>query len=108
MSTQAKILEQVAIERAAQDHKWGQQNHPDGTGDSALGMASGFRQLAAQVATRHCNSAFAAGVGTWLHILNEEVAEAFAEHEPAKLRAELVQVAAVAVAWVENIDRRAA
>ena len=37
----------------------------------------------------------------------EEVAEAFEEHDPARLRSELVQVAAVAVAWVEKIDRDA-
>lgn len=42
----------------------------------------------------------------WLHILREEVAEAFAETDPVALRGELVQVAAVAVAWAEAIDRR--
>jgi hypothetical protein len=34
------------------------------------------------------------------------VAEALAEDDPTLLRAELIQVAAVAVAWVEAIDRR--
>jgi hypothetical protein len=55
-----------------------------------------------------CQSAADGGYLDWLHILREEVAEAFAESDPAKLRAELVQVAAVAVNWVEAIDRRAA
>ena len=32
--------------------------------------------------------------------------KALAEVEPAKLREELIQVAAVAVAWIEAIDRR--
>jgi hypothetical protein len=36
----------------------------------------------------------------------EEVFEALVETDPAKLRDELLQVAAVAVAWVEAIDRR--
>ncbi|MFI1165600.1 hypothetical protein ACH4UM_18790 [Streptomyces sp. NPDC020801] len=36
----------------------------------------------------------------------EEALEALAEDDPGKLRAELVQVAAVAVAWIEAIDRR--
>ena len=36
----------------------------------------------------------------------EEVAEAFAEADVRRLRAELVQCAAVAVKWVEAIDRR--
>ncbi len=43
----------------------------------------------------------------WKTILLEEVAEAFAENDPATLRRELVQVAAVAAAWIEAIDRRA-
>ena len=33
------------------------------------------------------------------------VGEAFAESDPDKLRTELIQVAAVAVAWIESIDR---
>lgn len=41
-------------------------------------------------------------------MLLEEVAEAFAESDDARLRAELVQVAAVAQAWIESIDRRSA
>jgi hypothetical protein len=39
-------------------------------------------------------------------VLNEEVAEAFAESDPAKLRAELLQVAAVCAAWIYDIDTR--
>ncbi|MEY9934267.1 hypothetical protein ABH926_008932 [Catenulispora sp. GP43] len=39
-------------------------------------------------------------------MLLEEVYEALAEVDPAALRAELVQVAAVAAAWVEDIDSR--
>jgi hypothetical protein len=46
------------------------------------------------------------GVCTWRDILLEEVAEAFAEDDPGRLRAELIQVAAVATQWVEAIDRR--
>jgi hypothetical protein len=36
----------------------------------------------------------------------EEVFEAFAESSPDALRKELTQVAAVAVAWIEDIDSR--
>jgi hypothetical protein len=53
------------------------------------------------------DAAAEAGVVTWRDILHEEVCEAFAETDPEALRAELVQVAAVAVKWVEAIDRRA-
>lgn len=45
----------------------------------------------------------------WLPILTEEVGEAakaMNENDPG-LREELIQVAAVAMAWVEAMDRRA-
>lgn len=42
------------------------------------------------------------------HRMCDEFYEAMAERDPAKLRAELLQVSAVAAAWVESIDRRAA
>lgn len=93
------VLTEVFDERAAQDRKWGEQNHPDGTGDEDS-------QAMAQMARAGCQAAFAAQDGTWFDILREEVYEAGAEADPKKLRAELVQVAAVCVAWIEAIDRR--
>ena len=38
MST-ANVLREVGIERVLQDQKWGEQNHPDGTGRETLGMS---------------------------------------------------------------------
>lgn len=95
------VFRDIVEERAAQNAKWGEQNHPDGTGRP-------YDQFHADKARRLCNDAAEAGVVTWRHILREEVAEALAESDPAKLREELIQVAAVAAAWVEAIDRRAA
>jgi hypothetical protein len=46
------------------------------------------------------------GRATWAHILLEEVFEAFTETAPAKQREEMVQVAAVAVAIIEYLDRK--
>lgn len=92
------VLDELASERRRQDDKWGEQNHPDGTG--------GLQQaLEADKAREGCKAAFKHGSGTWMHVLIEEVFEAFAESDPAKLRVELIQVAAVAVAWAEAIDR---
>lgn len=91
----------VELERQRQDQQWGEQNHPDGT--SAL--------LNAEKATyyrRLCDQAHRRGGETWADILIEEFYEALAEEDPLALRAELVQVAAVAVAWIEAIDRRMA
>lgn len=97
----SRVLAEVADERARQDAKWGEQNHPDGTGSPA-------RVLDAEAARLECKRQFAEGTGTWLDVLEEEVSEAYAEADPDKLRSELIQVAAVAVAWAEAIDRRTA
>ncbi|MEU7890482.1 hypothetical protein AB0B54_33685 [Microbispora bryophytorum] len=94
-----RALSDVAAERAAQDARWGLQEHPDGTGPAYAPEAD----LAKQAVT----DAAAEGRLTWRHILHEEVLEAFAEEDADRLRAELVQVAAVAVKWVQELDRRA-
>lgn len=86
-------------ERVRQDAKWGEQNHPDGTGRRC-------DQVSAHAQREACERAFREGWGSWSSILRAEVAEAFAESDPTLLRAELIQVAAVAVAWAEAIDRR--
>lgn len=73
----------VLNERERQNQKWGEQNHDD---------------------------------GWWTAILAEEVGEAaqaalhgrFGGRAAGTLRDELVQVAAVAVQWIECIDRRIA
>lgn len=92
------VLHEVAEERARQDAKWGEQNWPDGT--------NRHRWVGANAARTHCEKMAAAGVVTWFDIMQEEVWEAYAEEDPVTLRAELVQVAAVAVNWIEAIDRR--
>lgn len=117
--TTTEALADVAAERARQDAKWGEQNHPDGTGGVArplmsLGIrceptlvhrASGTELAdAARLAT---DDAAKIDVVTWTDILLEEVFEALAESDPAVLRVELIQVAAVATQWAEAIDRRA-
>ena len=95
----ATVLDDIAAERRRQDAKWGEQNHPDGTGD-------GFAADATQ-ARKECEHAASIGELSWRHILLEEVAEAVAEADPDDLRRELIQVAAVATAWAQAIDRRA-
>lgn len=58
-------------------------------------------------AKQRCQEAFRTGSPNWEDVLVEEVAEAIDAPDDAALREELVQVAAVAVAWIECIDRRA-
>lgn len=104
----ARVLEEVSHERAAQDAKWGEQNHPNGTGDDrhllcdvALPTYGTLASRARTVTDAHARQ----GNLTYADILMEEVGEGLAEGDPRRLRAELIQVAAVAVAWVEKIDR---
>lgn len=93
------VLDDVHEERIRQDEKWGEQNHPDGTGE----IGSELIMISAQ---KICDAATKKGLLKWRHILAEEFFEAIAEADPDRLRAELVQVAAVAVAWCQAIDRR--
>uniref|UniRef100_UPI00350E40F8 NUDIX hydrolase n=1 Tax=Nonomuraea pusilla TaxID=46177 RepID=UPI00350E40F8 len=95
----AKALADVVAERAAQDTTWGMQALPDGTGGPGT-------VAAADAARDETGAASRAGTLTWRHILMEEVLEAVAEDDPGRLRAELVQVAAVAVKWIQSLDRR--
>jgi NTP pyrophosphatase (non-canonical NTP hydrolase) len=79
--TRQLVLDEIHIERTAQDDKWGKQNHDD------------YRYLA---------------------ILGEEFGEVaqaalhteFGGKAAGTVRDELVQLAAVAVQWIECIDRR--
>jgi hypothetical protein len=99
-----RVLDEIAEERSRQDAKWGVQRHPDGTGRAYALRA--VAELDQDFAKQRCDRAFDQGNGTWEHILHEEFCEAMAEDDPARLRAELVQLAAVAVHWIEAIDDR--
>lgn len=93
----AKVSNEVLAERLRQNEKWGEQNHPNGTAGRYATLANFYREATDLAASD--------GSLTYRHILLEEVFEAMAEDDPAKLRIELIQVAAVAVQWVEAIDR---
>lgn len=97
-----RVLGEVGNERDRQDDKWGEiRDFPDGTGSPDQVANANTSRVA-------CDIAFKLGVGTWENIFTEEVDEALAESDPQRLRVELLQVAAVAVAWAQAIDRRTA
>ena len=93
-------LTEVAHEQARQRKLWGVQNHP-----SFLRWKHGY--LPPVDVIREMNDgAVYDGCLAWELILLEEVAEALEERtDLARLREELIQVAAVAMSWVESIDR---
>lgn len=95
------ILAEIVREADAGNDKHGPFDYPDGT------RAGGMRIHQRDMAKLACDRAAREGAQTATKVLEEEVAEAFAEEDKVLLRAELVQVAAVALKWVEKLDREA-
>lgn len=91
------IMDDVQKERARQIAKYGEQDHPNGTSPQFKGLADNARN-----ATR---KAISESRVTWFHIGKEEFWQAMAESDRAALRARLVKLIAVGIAWVEAIDR---
>lgn len=117
-SAMARVMAEIVEERVRQEARWGQQDHPDGTGpdlrfdelplDGVIAECSSLNAGPfSEWARERCEDMHDNGEGTYEAILTEEYAEAIAA-QGAELRAELVEVAAVAAAWVEKIDRQAA
>lgn len=110
------ILSEIAAERVRQDTKWGEQNHASLSpvltnhegGASATDLCWDLEIPTADRARFLCEAAFKRGDGSWAHIASEEFSEAICAETPDARRAELVQLAAVVVAWIECIDRNAA
>ena len=107
-----KVLAEVFEERLRQDDKWGEQNHPDFDRQvldwSKPMIHDHYGILQAQYAKFNCDNAFRSGRPDWISVLIEEVSEVLdcVDRPVSELRDELIQVAAVAVSWVEAIDRR--
>ena len=113
------ILIEVEGECVKQLEKWGVQNHADGTGGETMIFGRRFAHTARDL--KALNDYRASGKGVefdvitgeasackpaWSLILLEEVYEAVESDDVKSLRAELIQVAAVAASWIEAIDRR--
>lgn len=121
IASTASVLGEVAAERVRQFAKWGRQRWPltpmlhpaAGATGASLRFSRERRLLAgglrsATEAKSLCEYAFKEGIGTFAHILVEEAAEAIDAPTLDEMRAELIQVAAVAVQMVEVIDLNAA
>jgi hypothetical protein len=89
---------QAEAQRARELHP-GTDDIPDGTWDG--GMRKHWRVIAQDA----CERAARQGTLTFAHILDEESCEALAEDDKVKLRAELIQVAATCVRWIDKLDR---
>ena len=107
------ILEELSNERENQDAKWGEQNNPihwplgDEEARAAYwARAKEWKRInAARVKWANERGAAPDRNCSWDGILLEEVYEALAEGDVAKIRAELVQAGAVIVAMIGSLDR---
>ncbi len=107
----ARVLADIIAERARQDAKWGEQNHP-----VLFNLASrqAYQQVAEswkrindrRVGERNRDGFPPDKNAAWDGIIMEEVAEALADGDPARIREELVQAAATVVAAIECLDRK--
>ncbi|QXO13988.1 hypothetical protein SEA_ILLUMINE_63 [Mycobacterium phage Illumine] len=124
--TMERALALVADERHKQQAKWGDQNHANvhpaalalgGDGDPTTWHVAAFYEIPTALRAKFkTGKAAMTGEDTWADILIEEVAEAIEaatihdlrlltdEQTRRALRDELVQVAAVAVQWIEKLD----
>jgi hypothetical protein len=130
-----QIFDRVNQERARQDAKWGEQNHPDvdrvltdrkgGTRTDGKGghwpdgcdpqrMAEEYGIPTERCAKVNCDEAAKIGQCTWAHIAVEELAEVVHAATLAQqglgpqedVDKELIQLAAVITAWIEARARR--
>jgi DNA-binding CsgD family transcriptional regulator len=101
------ILIEIGRERGAQNFKWGApKDVPDGTGPEVRFHGLTYAELR-DAMQETVDTRGAAGQSLMAPVLLEEVFEALAESDQARLREELIQVAAVAAKWVQIIDERA-
>lgn len=104
------ILYEVKEERERQDLKWGEQNHPilDQTllDRTPQRMCEEFEIPTENRAKQLCDIHAERKSLTFMHILVEEVSEvASCGKDMKRLREELIQVAAVAVAAIQSLDK---
>lgn len=107
-----RVLRRVMEERERQVARYGHNTDlEDGTGPETRWLGPYTEQPATQVelTLRRDYLEFEEETGkpTWVHLIREEVAEAFCESDPERLKEEVLQVAALCVSWLEKLDARA-
>lgn len=101
------VLYEILEERKNQHDKWGEQDHPMIYGDSKnIKRINRLYFDKAQAQKYSNNKPHVDDPISWLEIIFEEFCEIFAESDIEKQREELIQMVAVGVQIIENIDRR--
>jgi hypothetical protein len=99
-------LGEAEAELKRQDERWGQQDHPDASMElDGFPAILGPHRTLAVIRSQESLSRERGRLG-WDLILLEEVYEALSEPDNDRRCEELIQVAAVALQWVQAIRRR--
>lgn len=102
------VYTEIVFERARQDAKWGEQNHPSVV-DAALSADErcGYYEIPTEARAKlNCDTEHQIGNGTYASIAVEELSEAVSARDDAERRVELIQLAAVVVGWIGSVDRK--
>ena len=95
------VLDEVAAERERHREIYGaSEDWPDGTSEGYRTLRDWSEKVTEELADH--------GELTWTRVLLMDTYAALFHTDPARLRPALVRVAAVALAWIEALDRRAA
>lgn len=103
---QLRLYADIYAERKFQIEKWGPQHRNLGFGLKTYKTRADKAKAKCDAAEKDSKSLNVDDKAPWSHILEEEFWEALAEAAPdyAAMRKELIQVAAVAVAIIEDIE----
>lgn len=104
------VLRDVLLERTAQVRRYGLNDEtPDGTGPETRWLlpytSASATAIEADLRADYEDFEEEAPV-TWVHLLREELAEAFKENDPEVLYEEVLQFTALGVSWLEKLNTR--
>jgi hypothetical protein len=106
-----RVLERVFDERVRQVARYGHNDDlEDGTGPEAAWLEPiayyPARLIEKDFRAEYEHHEEQTGKPTWMHLIREEIAEAFQEDDPERLAEELVQMVALGVSWLETLEKR--
>lgn len=122
LASTLQVVNEVVEERRRQDAKWGQQDHPSLSADAGGALKRGHSpayvievphpglvkpRVDEMLHSKTCGYADIA-LEEFTEVVEAAALDARDGGNEDRTRTELVQLAAVCVAWVEAIDRRAA
>lgn len=107
--TLSDVVNEVLAEVLRQQERYGADNAValDGTGpDVVWATAMGNATYVEAMFRKDYEDEDNTGNITWMHLVREEIAEAFKEEKPRPLTTELTQAAGLIINWIYHVHRR--